>query len=163
MSAGKVHTKASVMLAGAFCLSSIWFGNVDGVFLALGSLVGVVINPDLDVNHGNTDGLKHIKKRLGKPFTAGWQFMWFMYRKSLKHGSPLSHLPVVGTIGRLVYLFLFLVTPPVIMFSYITNVSSLSVLVQSVTFIISCYKVIIGLMCADLIHWALDKLTKENG
>lgn len=161
MSAGCVHQRASVILAGGFLLGSLAFGP--GVEYATGALVGILISPDLDVDAGNVSN-KIIRNRIGHWAEAGWNVLWYFYKKSLKHGSPLSHFPVVSTMFRITYLFLFLLVFPYSLvelvlpgaWDYWTEMD------WWVRFLQQHYQVILGLMGSDLIHYFLDILTKES-
>jgi uncharacterized metal-binding protein len=56
----------------------------------------MVITPDLDLlATGNVRrfGLRQL-----------WRLYWYPYSRLITHRSWLSHAPVIGTIGRLVYL-----------------------------------------------------------
>ena len=66
---------------------------VSGGFL----LGGLMFGPDLDI-------YSHQFKRWG---VIRW--MWIPYQRSLRHRSVWSHAPIVGTLGRIVYLLAWLV------------------------------------------------------
>ena len=129
MSAGCVHQKASIALAGGFLLGQLAFGP--GMEYAAGALVGIMIGPDLDVDAKNISNQiirekiggkpsgrqKHtpwfvIRRRVAWAVEKVWDGLWFIYRGSVKHGSPLSHFPVISTLFRLAYLFLILLVIP---------------------------------------------------
>jgi uncharacterized metal-binding protein len=57
---------------------------------------GLWLSPDLDTRSNAT-------RRWG---VLGW--LWWPYRRWLPHRSPLSHSPLVGSAGRLLYLALLL-------------------------------------------------------
>lgn len=111
MSKGIVHTRASLFLAGTLVLVTINHGG--GYELALGPVIGVMISPDQDVDNGNVSNT-YIRSIpfVGRYLDLAWDALWFFYRKSLKHGSELSHFPVVSTLGRIAYLYLFLIVLP---------------------------------------------------
>lgn len=161
MSSGRTHTTASLLLAGGFLVGSLVALDLSGVQYSIGALVGVPLNPDLDVNHGRVDGNK-IVRRAGLAPYYGWMGVWFMYRLSMKHGSLLSHLPVIGTVGRLVYLFLLVIVVPLVLLAPIFHYDALEKVIQCLVFILKYPKVIVGLICADIIHWALDVITRES-
>ncbi len=53
---------------------------------------GLMLGPDLDIHS------VHFKR-------WGWlRWIWLPYRGSMRHRSPLSHAPIVGTVLRVVYL-----------------------------------------------------------
>ena len=161
MSAGTTHIKASVALAGGFLLGSFFFGN--GIPYAIGSLVGILVSPDLDVDAGNVSNTL-IKQKVGLYADMGWRGLWYQYSASIKHGSPLSHFPIIGTLGRVIYLFGFLIVLPYMLaemlvpgaWNFWYEVGWWQEL------LVKNYKFILGLMGSDLIHYFLDILTKES-
>lgn len=57
---------------------------------------GLMLGPDLDIHS------VHFKR-------WGWfRWIWIPYRGSMRHRSPLSHAPIVGTVLRVVYLGVWL-------------------------------------------------------
>ena len=164
MSAGCVHSKSSVILSAGFVLWGVMTGDpVSSLPYAVGSLVGIFISPDQDVDNGNISN-KIIRNRMGRMVERAWDGLWYFYRKSLKHGSELSHFPVVSTIFRLAYLFFFLMVLPYTLLEIIAPGAwdIWSELIWWIELGAKHYKVILGLMGSDLIHWALDTLTKEH-
>ena len=161
MSAGCVHQKASVALASGFLLGSFAFGP--GWEYAIGALVGIILTPDLDVDNGYI-GNTIIRNRLGRPVEKGWDMLWYFYRKSLKHGSELSHFPVISTMFRLIYLFLFLLVLPLGVVELVVPGAADVGHILSASFwkILEHWQVIIGLIGSDIIHWGLDVMTTEH-
>lgn len=181
MSAGCVHQKASVILAGGFLLGSLAFGP--GVEYAAGALVGILLTPDLDVDAGNISNQiirekiggrpngkqkSHpwfiVRRRVAWAVEKAWDGLWYFYRKSLKHGSELSHFPVIGTIGRLAYLYLFLlVIPYTVLALALPGAWDMAGELRWWNYqLLDHWRLILGLMGSDLIHWALDLLTTEH-
>jgi uncharacterized metal-binding protein len=161
MSAGCVHTKGSVILAAGFAVGSLAFGS--GVEYAIGALAGIPLSPDLDVDNGFFMD-RIIRERLGAGAEKVWDAFWYPYRASLKHGGPLSHFPVIGTIGRLAYLYFFLLVVPYVAASVLYPGAwdigyELRWWMDQIS---GHWKVIIGLMGSDFIHWGLDVMTKES-
>lgn len=161
MSAGCVHQKASVILALGFGLGSLAF-HVNGAEYAIGALVGIMLTPDLDVDNGYI-GNAHLR-RIGLWADKGWDVLWYFYRRSLKHGRELSHFPVISTMFRLAYLFLlFLVVPYCVFAVALPGAWNVwSELAWWLALGAKHYKLILGLMGSDLIHWGLDVLTTEH-
>ena len=161
MSAGCVHQKGSVALAGGFLLGSLAFGP--GIEYAIGSLIGIIIGPDLDVDRGNISNTI-IRNRIGRWAEVGWNMLWYPYKKSLKHGSPLSHWPVISTVFRLAYLFLFLLIVPYGLMEFLLpGAWDYGVEIRWwLAFSAKHYGIILGLIGSDLIHYTLDVLTSEN-
>lgn len=166
MSAGCVHQKASVALGVGFLLGSLAFGN--GIEYAAGALVGIMVMPDLDVDAGNISNTiirnKLGRNGLGRWVEKGWNLLWYFYKKSLKHGSELSHFPVISTLFRLAYLFLFLLVIPYGVLEILAPGAwdIWSELHWWVMLAVKHYKIILGLMGSDLIHYVLDILTTEH-
>jgi uncharacterized metal-binding protein len=134
-----------------------------GFEYAAGALVGIIIGPDLDVDKGNISNAI-IRNRIGYWAEQGWNMLWYPYKKSLKHGSPLSHWPVVSTMFRLAYLFLFLLVLPYGLMELVSPGAwdfrmEISWWLEMGA---KHYRAILGLVGSDLIHWALDVLTKEG-
>ena len=181
MSSGCVHQKASVFLAGGFLLGSLAFGS--GIEYAAGALVGIMVGPDLDVDAKNISN-QIIRDKIGgrpnarqkdKPWfivrrsvawAVGkvWDGLWFIYRGSVKHGSPLSHFPVISTLFRLAYLFLILlVIPYATLALFFPGAWDIwSELRWWLALLVRHHQVVIGLMGSDLIHWTLDIPTTEH-
>jgi uncharacterized metal-binding protein len=98
MASGRSHDQATRRLALPFgLLWAPWLGLV-GVAVAAGAFLigGLWLSPDLDTRSRATN-------RWG---ALGW--LWWPYRRGLSHRSLLSHSPVIGTAGRLIYLALAL-------------------------------------------------------
>lgn len=151
-----------MILAGGFLLGSLAFGVPEYQYVT-GALVGIFLTPDLDVDNGYI-GNTIIRNRLGWWAEKGWDMLWYFYRKSLKHGSELSHFPVVSTVFRLAYLFLFLlVIPYSVVELAIPGLLDIPHEFQWWWFkILEHWKVIIALMGSDLIHYVLDVATTEH-
>jgi len=98
MASGRSHDQATRRLALPFgLLWAPWLGLV-GVAVAAGAFLvgGLWLSPDLDTRSRATN-------RWGP---LGW--LWWPYRRGLSHRSLVSHSPVIGTAGRLLYLALAL-------------------------------------------------------
>jgi uncharacterized metal-binding protein len=76
------------------------------VFATLGCTSGVLLSPDLDVDAGYI-GIGIAKKYLGSIFSTGWKFAWKPYAIIVPHRSRISHMPGVGTVLRLLYVYAF--------------------------------------------------------
>jgi len=163
MSAGHVHQKASVFLSLGFMVTCILTLDVTNVLYSIGSLIGIILTPDLDVDNGFI-GNTIIRKRVGYFAEYIWDGVWYLYRRSLKHGSPLSHFPVISTLGRIFYIFFIFIVLPHSLFSFLFSPS------WDLQYVLNWYwesimsntKIIFGLMCSDIIHWALDVCTTEH-
>lgn len=160
MSSGKVHTLASVALATGFTVAALSTYDMDSMQYAAGAVVGIFIQPDCDVDKGFI-AYSYIRKRLGDWAEFIWDRIWYMYRRSVKHGSELSHFPVISTLGRLAYFFLFCVVIPNFVLSFFgLNFS------EEVAWwfgkVCQYWRVVVGLMGADFVHWFLDIATVKG-
>lgn len=157
MSSGKVHNQASAALAGGFLLYGIITRDPACIEYAAGALAGTLLSPDLDVDAKN---LSYKFFRKYKTETL-WSALWHFYRRSIKHGSELSHFPVISTLGRLAYMFFFLVIIP----NYILSLFGWNFEQETLwwaNFAIAHWKFTVGLMGIDFIHWFLDIATSDG-
>ena len=94
MASGRLHDRATGLLALPFALLwGPWLGPVGVAVAAAAFLIGGLwLSPDLDTRSNAT-------RRWG-PLAL----LWWPYRRWLPHRSFLSHSPLVGTAGRLLYL-----------------------------------------------------------
>jgi uncharacterized metal-binding protein len=106
---GKTHAFATVAatVATPFLVNGLGVGATPNhiAAAAAGCLLGVLITPDLDVNHG-CDAMREIRRRLGKTPAQLWRSIWYPYAILVPHRSWISHLPIAGTVFRLGYLYL---------------------------------------------------------
>lgn len=162
MSAGIVHARASMMLTGALALSVFICHDWSVLQVAAGALLGTILSPDLDVDAGNLTNTI-IRKRLGRPLELLWDFFWHPYRRSLKHGGEFSHFPVVSTLIRLAYIYFFLIIIPEIVLALLLPYDfGYEMRWWLLYYWILPWRVWLGLMGADLIHWSLDVSTTEH-
>lgn len=99
-----------VPIAGFFGLVLSSFLGVNFLLASglamLGCLLSVVINSDLD-----QDGLVSAKTIFmkipvfGVTLSGLWIAIWGVYSSIVPHRSPVSHWPVLGTLGRMAYLY----------------------------------------------------------
>jgi uncharacterized metal-binding protein len=95
MPSGRTHDRITlwslplvVGLAVAIARNSTFVLLICGGFL----FGGLMLGPDLDIHS------IHFKR-------WGWfRWIWIPYRGSMRHRSPLSHAPIVGTVLRVIYL-----------------------------------------------------------
>ena len=105
MPSGKVHAACSLALSAvafgaAFALSRESLPLA--VAAAGGCLLGIPLTPDLDQENLGMSERWIIKHTLG----LGYLFVmfWYPYARSIPHRSIWSHLPLIGTLGRLLYM-----------------------------------------------------------
>lgn len=163
MSAGIVHRKASIILAVVLFLQGAVMWDFGGVVRAVGALLGIISTPDWDVDAGMIMD-KTIRVNVGKWAEYIWDGFLYWYRRSLKHGSPLSHFPVISTIGRIAYVFLWVIVIPhgVVKVMFSPAWDFMYVINWYWTEIVSQQNLIVGLMASDFIHWGLDIMTTEH-
>ncbi|MFM8525183.1 MAG: DUF2227 family putative metal-binding protein, partial [Cyanobacteriota bacterium] len=94
LASGYVHDRATWLLALPFAL--LWWPWLGWTGLLGGGLAfligGLWLSPDLDTRSNPT-------RRWGP-----LRWLWWPYRRLLRHRSLLSHSPLLGTAGRLLYL-----------------------------------------------------------
>lgn len=103
MASGLMHTKASLIIAGA----SVPYYGLDHPDLAaaavLAGLWSVVVQPDLDqLDNGGYYGL-FVLDKTAPSLSFLWRLYWMPYAKVFSHRSFFTHFPVVGTLIRLLY------------------------------------------------------------
>jgi uncharacterized metal-binding protein len=94
VASGRNHDRATWALALPFgALWWPWLG-LAGVAVAGGSFLlgGLLLSPDLDTRSNAT-------RRWGP-----LRLLWWPYRRLLSHRSMVSHTPLLGSAGRLLYL-----------------------------------------------------------
>ena len=94
MASGRAHDRATWLLALPFgMLWWPWLGPAGSGCAGLAFLVGGLwLSPDLDTRSNPT-------RRWGP-----LRLLWWPYRRLLSHRSLVSHSPLLGTAGRLLYL-----------------------------------------------------------
>jgi len=114
MPSGRVHrvsTLAIAPLAGtvagyAASLLGQQTGTPDGARAGVACILGVLftlaVNPDLGLLESSFKSKLRNKRRLFL-----WWLLWYPYSTSLPHRHYLSHAPIIGTLGRLLYLLFF--------------------------------------------------------
>lgn len=109
MSSGATHAGVSLFIGTASITTGFLTQNPDFFAVGAGALSGVLLTPDLDVDNGNIS-YWFVGKFLGRPGRFIWTLWWSAYARAIKHRSGLSHFPVLGTVLRLIYIFVPLVT-----------------------------------------------------
>jgi uncharacterized metal-binding protein len=121
---------------------------IESVAIGLGCLIGLVIDPDLDIDHVTESERRMIK--LFGPLAYLWLGLWLPYALIIPHRSFLSHMPILGTAIRLLYLAGWL---------YLT-LYSLDMVDKALVILGSNLGVImwlcLGLAISDIGHWIAD-------
>lgn len=96
MPLGETHDKIGLTVAAVATGAALYYGYpieaaaVLGASIAFGTLM---FSPDLDS--------ESTPKKRWRKIGLGW--LWEPYDYFIAHRSPLSHYPVLGTVGRLLY------------------------------------------------------------
>lgn len=171
MADGKIHTVVTIgatggLLAG-YTLAYLTNDPISVIVTVGGSLVGIFISPDQDVDNGNISDY-HIRKLFKVDFL--WAVFWRAYRLSFKHRGFWSHGPGISTMIRLLYLLL----PPiailfkdqdtdwltVILWAVVAQISSLPLIWLLLTYTDYFWQYggffFVGLLLSDLLHLVFD-------
>lgn len=115
--------------------------NEAGAAWVVGSLYGILSTPDLDLldSSGNYS-LYTIRETFGyfSPIIEkAWTVVWYPYSKSINHRSWISHMPIISTLIRLLYMF------PLTALAWFFFGNNFQYYV-------------LALICADTVHAAMD-------
>ena len=111
MPSGQVHAACSIGLS-AVCYGTILGFTGDNLLAlsgATGCVLGILLTPDLDQKTLSSSENSLVRYTLGLGFL--WVMLWYPYASLIPHRSPLSHAPLIGTFGRLLYLAMILAIP----------------------------------------------------
>lgn len=159
MSSGKDHARASKILApvASFGIGAFvnWAsGNLTWAALAatggfVGCLAGIVLLPDLDqeiITTGEWTAMRWLKRFgiFGNLLGKLWVSYWVPY-SIIPHRSVLSHGILIGTIGRVAYLFWL----PI-------GLAIKNKVVFPVEFYIVAMSAFVGLVISDIAHLIMD-------
>ena len=105
MPSGKTHTAmtlgATVVVAGVMWKTGFTAEQIR--FATTGCITGVIVSPDLDVDGGFL-GHKIVTQYFGMIAGRIWRAFWLPYAWIFSHRGT-SHIPVAGTLGRVLYLY----------------------------------------------------------
>lgn len=129
-----------------------------------GSLFGIVCSPDQDVNGGNISN-NIIRKKVGWFGERLWRWFWRGYSSSFKHGQFASHFPIFSTLVRLGYIYFMTILPFYTVYFLILHSSNYQHWLMTELYywvgMFTNFYFLYGLISSDIIHYALDKLTKN--
>jgi uncharacterized metal-binding protein len=114
-----------------------------------GTLIGLLVTPDLDIDAGNISDT--MIRKVFPPAQWLWRILWTPYSKLIPHRSPISHFPFLGTLFRIGYTFLLL------------NLFNLlfSLVSDTVSFVFFWnWSFVLGLCHADVLHYFADIFIK---
>jgi uncharacterized metal-binding protein len=137
MAAGPTHRHATAIATPLVALA-MWAATQDHALALAGGVgcyTGMFIHPDWDVNHN-----------------APW---WRRpYALMIRHRSPLSHCPVIGTLGRLAYLVLPLWV--MVELGLLAAGQREPLFYPTLRHVTLGAAWVAGLMISDALHWLLD-------
>lgn len=108
MSSGKAHARASLLLSASGVPVALWTRDpLAGLVYAAGCASGVVLSPDLDVDHKTKS--EEVVWRWGGALGFVYQVYWYPYALAFKHRSFWSHFPGISTALRALYAFWWMV------------------------------------------------------
>ena len=153
MASGRTHTSATVLLTPLTAYAAWKLTGGDTALMAIagaGCLSGIFISPDLDLS-GKTISETLLNKWI---IGAGWLWMllWYPYARLSKHRG-CSHVPIIGTLGRIVYLGIFYIGIHFIFQHYYAT----DLLVWPQLYWQQLLIFAGGLTVSDFGHWVLDK------
>lgn len=99
---GKVHHAVNLVTATTLISLTVFAGGgvKEVVCVTAGSIGGVIVTPDYDLDKGLPRNFIGNLPFVGKL----WRWFWWPYAKLVKHRSFISHSFVFSTIGRVVYI-----------------------------------------------------------
>lgn len=154
MASGKVHGRVTITLTPLAGMTVGYMTNSweAGLIAALGCLVGLIMEPDLDVDHMTAS-----ERRLMRlaPLGLVWFVLWMPYARMVPHRHAISHMPVLGTLGRYLYLAVMAGVPLTLMG---TLVGEPTIVIDTITtHAPSLAWLIVGTAISDAGHWVLDQ------
>jgi uncharacterized metal-binding protein len=145
MPSGRVHALGSVVLSVPVSFFTLGATSHSALALAAGGgcLAGIFLTPDLDQESISSSEYSLIKYTMGLGFL--WAMFWYPYARLCKHRSPISHWPILGTMGRLLYLCI-----PIVAYHYFSGWQMPQHWIRFLYFSIA------GLALSDTLHWLFD-------
>lgn len=147
---GYFHGRLTIFATpAAAALGMIVTGDVGGVVAgALGCLLGLFIDPDLDQEMVTSSEWRVIKLPVvGKLLGSAWVGLWMPYALMMPHRG-LSHMPILGTLTRVGYLSLIFEVVFFVATGHLWFVGQ-----DQLPFV---FAALLGLMTSDILHWARD-------
>lgn len=152
MASGRTHMAATLVLAPITAMATWNLTGGDAVTTAIagtGCLSGILISPDLDMA-GRTIS-ETLLLRWNVLLGRLWVALWFPYALLSKHRG-LSHVPVFGTLSRVMYLSVFYLGIHFLLQHYY----ALNLLLWPQLHWQELLIFITGLTISDVGHWILD-------
>lgn len=152
MASGRTHVASTIALTpmAAMIAWQLAGGETTAAMLAgAGCLSGVLISPDLDMT-GRTIS-ETILLRWNMIVGKLWIAIWFPYAFMSKHRG-LSHVPIFGTISRVLYMAaLYVGIHYILQYYYPLDLLQWPIIYQEELLIF-----VAGLAISDVGHWVLD-------
>lgn len=107
MATGKRHAAATLVLSPVTAGGTWWLTGGDltaTVIAGTGCLSGLFISPDLDMESVTISEYWLVRWTLGLGWL--WVMLWYPYAVIAKHRGWFSHTPLIGTMGRVLYIAL---------------------------------------------------------
>lgn len=155
MATGKRHAAGTLMLSSITAGGAWWLTSGDvttAINAGAGCLSGLFISPDLDMETVTISEYWLVRWTLGLGWL--WVMLWYPYAVIAKHRSWFSHAPVIGTLGRVMYVGLLYLGLAALLRTYF------DIFLPSPLAILSWPQWLIfmgGLAISDIGHWWLDK------
>lgn len=154
MASGRVHNfvTMALIIPTAYMGYSLSGGDaLAGLIEGGGCALALLVDPDLDIDTGTRN--KNRAKRAFGPFAIPWLVFWHAYSLAVPHRSPISHLPILGTLIRLTYWIL-----GTLLLAYLIDPALAGWIVGEVLRPVSGYGLwaIMGFMISDFAHWVFD-------
>lgn len=106
MATGSQHAAGTLVLTPITAAGAWWLTNGDmttAVIAGAGCLSGLLISPDLDMEGVTNSEYWLVRWTLGLGWL--WVMLWYPYAVIARHRG-LSHAPLIGTIGRVLYVII---------------------------------------------------------
>ncbi len=156
MASGAQHIRSTLIISLPMGLSAYAISDLHGGIACLaGVLAGVILSPDLDIKT-RTSSEYLVYRYMGKYLGLIWFMLWYPYSWFIPHRHPLSHWPIFGTLGRLLYLSV----GASLVWAGMTwvgtgNLPAVTLLPDGL-FTYTTLWGIIGLVSADILHFVMD-------
>jgi uncharacterized metal-binding protein len=104
MPSGKVHAAITLSIASGVIAPYVIVNlNGDPYLYVAGTLAGVLITPDLDVDAGMYSDT--IIRKISPLAQTAWRTLWTPYSSFMPHRGIFSHFPILSTFIRIGYMF----------------------------------------------------------
>lgn len=168
MSSGRAHKRASFILAPVAAAGIGWLTRSvgAGLWAGAGCAAVVLVTPDLD-QEGISAGEWDLVQAFGPLGSVGflWLAYWHPYAWAIPHRSPWSHLPVFGTLLRVLYLVPLAVAAAMVVSAatrwLALDMSTVDKVMWSMAFWRVAWWAFVGLCVSDTVHFLMDVLSSR--